>query len=127
MRAREHQRTTTTEQRVVADSFIYAMRGGVSCGGLGLRVGRTGSSQPGRRRVDGRRDGATTVVRNIISNNRGAGVFAGQPPCAPLSPASIDVPPCFWRTCSYVSGSVTLSRTSCNGRQHGHRDVPGRG
>jgi hypothetical protein len=97
----------------VADSFIYAMRGDGALvrRGSALRLERNwifdnlgvGVSTVGV-------DGTTTVVRNIISHNRGAGVFAGVPPCAPLYPASIDVPPCFLSNLhGYISGaSLTL-------------------
>jgi len=98
---------------MVADSFLYAMRGdGVLVRrGSALNVERNwifDNLGVGVSTVGG--DGTTTVVRNIISNNRGAGVFAGQPPCAPLIPASVDAPPCFMANLhGYISGaSVTL-------------------
>jgi hypothetical protein len=97
----------------VGDSFIYAMRGdGVLVRrGAALTVERNwifDNLGVGVSTVGG--DGATKVVRNIISNNRGAGVFAGQPPCAPLVPASIDAPGCFLANLGgYMSSaSVTL-------------------
>jgi len=37
----------------------------------------------------------TTIVRNIISHNRGPGVFAGQTPCAPLPGGVLEIPTCF--------------------------------
>ena len=36
-----------------------------------------------------------SVVRNIISDNEGPGVFAGQTPCALLPPGFVEVPDCY--------------------------------
>ena len=37
----------------------------------------------------------TTITRNIISDNKGPGVFAGQTPCALLPPGFVEVPTCY--------------------------------
>lgn len=82
----------------IEDSFIYAMQGdGVltrnqsnvtvqrnwifNNGGVGVStVGETAN---------------TVVIRNIISDNRGPGVFAGKTPCALLPPGFVEIPDCF--------------------------------
>jgi len=82
----------------ISESFIYAMKGdGVLVrresnvtvelnwvfvnGGVGVStVGETAT---------------TTVRRNIISDNEGPGVFAGQTPCALLPPAVVEIPDCY--------------------------------
>jgi len=82
----------------IEDSFIYAMEGdGVltrnksnvtvqrnwifNNGGVGVStVGQTAN---------------TVVIRNIISDNKGPGVFAGQTPCALLPPGFVEVPDCY--------------------------------
>ena len=82
----------------ISDSFIYAMTGdGVlirnkstvnvernwvfNNGGVG--VSTVGEST------------ATIITRNIISDNEGPGVFAGQTPCALLPPGFVEVPDCY--------------------------------
>jgi hypothetical protein len=37
----------------------------------------------------------TAITRNIISDNKGPGVFAGQTPCALLPPGFVEVPDCY--------------------------------
>jgi hypothetical protein len=37
----------------------------------------------------------TVVIRNIISDNKGPGVFAGKTPCALLPPGFVEIPDCF--------------------------------
>lgn len=82
----------------IIDSFVYAMTGdGIltrrnsnvtiernwvfANGGVGVStVGPTAN---------------TTVVRNIISDNAGPGVFAGATPCALLPPGFVEVPECY--------------------------------
>jgi len=82
----------------IEDSFVYAMSGdGIltrnksnvtvqrnwifNNGGVGVStVGETAN---------------TVVIRNIISDNRGPGVFAGQTPCALLPPGFVEVPACY--------------------------------
>jgi len=82
----------------VSDSFVYAMDGdGIlirrqsnvtvdrnwvfSNGGVGVStVGETAT---------------TTITRNVISDNKGPGVFAGQTPCALLPPGFVEVPVCY--------------------------------
>ena len=82
----------------VSDSFVYAMDGdGVLIrrrsnvtvernwvfvnGGVGVStVGEVAT---------------TTITSNIISDNKGPGVFAGQTPCALLPPGFVEVPQCY--------------------------------
>ncbi len=82
----------------ISDSFVYAMEGdGVlirrnsnaivernwvfNNGGVGVStVGETAT---------------TAITRNIISDNEGPGVFAGQTPCALLPPGHVEVPECY--------------------------------
>jgi hypothetical protein len=82
----------------ISDSMVYAMEGdGVlirrksnvtvernwvfNNGGVGVStVGETAT---------------TTITRNIISDNKGPGVFAGQTPCALLPPGFVEVPQCY--------------------------------
>jgi hypothetical protein len=82
----------------VQDSFVYAMEGdGILTrqgpfvtmernwiflnGGVGVStVGETAN---------------TVVIRNIISDNKGPGVFAGQTPCSLLPPAVVEIPDCY--------------------------------
>ncbi|MDP9238851.1 MAG: right-handed parallel beta-helix repeat-containing protein [Chloroflexota bacterium] len=82
----------------ISDSFIYAMEGD----GLLIRRrsnvtvernwvfvnGGVGVSTVGE-------TATTTVTRNIISDNKGPGVFAGQTPCALLPPGFVEVPQCY--------------------------------
>jgi hypothetical protein len=37
----------------------------------------------------------TTISHNVISDNRGPGVFAGQTPCALLPPGFVEIPQCY--------------------------------
>ena len=82
----------------IIDSFVYAMDGdGIltrrnsnvtiernwvfNNGGVGVStVGPTAN---------------TTILRNIISDNEGPGVFAGATPCALLPPGFVEVPECY--------------------------------
>ncbi len=53
--------------------------------------------------------GVTSLVRNIISDNRGPGIFAGAPPCAGLPGASLSVPACFTRDPGAYIASAQLT------------------
>ncbi len=95
----------------ITDSFIYAMAGdGVLTrraanvvvernwifvnGGVGVStVGETAT---------------TTVVRNIISDNEGPGVFAGQTPCALLPPGFVEVPECYLDNLAAYVGAANV-------------------
>lgn len=53
--------------------------------------------------------GATALVRNIISDNRGPGVFAGATGCANLPGASLAVPSCYLANPAAYVGSADLT------------------
>ena len=96
---------------VVSDSFVYAMEGdGVlvrhdsnvsvhrnwvfANGGVGVStVGNTAT---------------TTITRNIISDNKGPGVFAGQTPCALLPPGFVEVPDCYLKDLASFVGDANV-------------------
>jgi parallel beta-helix repeat protein len=95
----------------VSDSFVYAMDGdGIlirrksnvtvernwvfNNGGVGVStVGETAT---------------TTITRNIISDNKGPGVFAGQTPCALLPPGFVEVPDCYLTNLAAYVGSANI-------------------
>lgn len=82
----------------ITDSFVYAMEGD------GILVRRKSNVNVARNWVfmNGGvgvstvgETATTTITRNIISDNRGPGVFAGQTPCALLPPGFVEVPDCY--------------------------------
>jgi hypothetical protein len=82
----------------INDSFVYAMEGD----GILIRrqsnasVQRNWVFQNGGVGVSTVGESATTLItRNIISDNKGPGVFAGQTPCALLPPGLVEVPSCY--------------------------------
>ncbi len=95
----------------ISDSFVYAMDGdGILIrrksnvtvernwvfvnGGVGVStVGETAT---------------TTITRNIISDNRGPGVFAGQTPCALLPPGFVEVPTCYLTNLQAFVGDANI-------------------
>jgi hypothetical protein len=95
----------------ISDSFVYAMEGdGILTrnhsdvtvtrnwvfmnGGVGVStVGETAN---------------TTITRNIISDNKGPGVFAGQTPCALLPPGFVEVPDCYLASLQSFVGSANV-------------------
>lgn len=95
----------------IADSFVYAMDGdGVlirrqsnvtvernwvfNNGGVGIStVGETAT---------------TTITSNIVSDNRGPGIFAGQTPCALLPPGHVEVPDCYLRDLKSFVGRANI-------------------
>jgi parallel beta-helix repeat protein len=82
----------------ISDSFIYAMEGdGVLIRrGSNAQVERNWVFNNGGVGVSTVGDTATTAItRNIISDNEGPGVFAGQTPCALLPPGFVEVPDCY--------------------------------
>ena len=96
----------------LSKSFIYAMTGD----GVLLRRGSgaviesnwiVGNAGVGVSAVGN--TGVTSLVRNIISGNRGPGVFAGVPPCADLPGASLTVPLCFTRDPAAFIASAQLT------------------
>lgn len=81
----------------VSDSFVYAMDGDgiLSRRGSNVTVERNWVFANGGVGVSTVAPAAnTTVVRNIISDNEGPGVFGGQTPCALLPPGFVEVPEC---------------------------------
>jgi Right handed beta helix region len=83
---------------VISDSFVYAMEGD----GILIRRGSNASVERnwvfnnGGVGVSTVGETANTVItRNIISDNKGPGVFAGQTPCALLPPGFVEVPDCY--------------------------------
>ncbi len=96
----------------IADSFIYAMRGD----GVLIRNGSSASIERnwifynagvGVSAVG--RNGAISIVRNIISDHGGPGVFAGVPPCVGLPGASLNVPSCFYGNPGAYVGAAQLT------------------
>ncbi|MBI5284943.1 MAG: right-handed parallel beta-helix repeat-containing protein [Chloroflexi bacterium] len=95
----------------IIDSFVYAMDGdGILIrrrsnvtvernwvfvnGGVGVStVGETAT---------------TTITRNIISDNEGPGVFAGQTPCALLPPGFVEVPDCYLTNLQAFVGDANI-------------------
>lgn len=83
---------------VINDSFVYAMDGD------GILI-RRGSNANVQRNWIFKNGGVgvstvgetanTAITRNIISDNKGPGVFAGQTPCALLPPGFVEVPECY--------------------------------
>jgi parallel beta-helix repeat protein len=100
----------------VSESFVYAMSGdGILArnaadvtverswvfvnGGVGVSTVGSGS--------------VMTVTRNIISDNRGPGVFAGVTPCALLPPGFVEVPNCYLDNLpSFVSDATVIVDTN---------------
>lgn len=99
----------------IADSFIYAMSGDgvlirresnvsvernwvIDNGGVGVStVGETAT---------------TTLTRNIVSGNKGPGVFAGRTPCSLLPPGFVEVPDCFLRDLRAFVGEANIILTN---------------
>lgn len=96
---------------VIADSFVYAMTGDGILTRRGANVtvernwvfvnGGVGISTVGE-------TANTNVIRNIISDNRGPGVFAGQTPCALLPPGFVEVPECYLSNLRAYVGSANV-------------------
>ena len=95
----------------IADSFVYAMDGD----GVLIRRrsnvtvernwvfvnGGVGVSTVGQAAT-------TTIFRNIISDNEGPGVFAGQTPCALLPPGFVEVPDCYLTNLQAYVGDANI-------------------
>jgi Right handed beta helix region len=82
----------------INDSFVYAMEGD------GILIRRHSNVSVQRNWVFNNggvgvstvgESANTTIIRNIISDNKGPGVFAGQTPCALLPPGFVEVPACY--------------------------------
>jgi hypothetical protein len=96
----------------LVDSFVYATRGD----GLLIRRGSGATIERNWIFYNGGvgisavgNTGVTTITRNIISDHRGPGIFAGAPPCAGLPGASLVVPPCFTNNPGAYVGAAQLS------------------
>ncbi|HYM15899.1 MAG TPA: right-handed parallel beta-helix repeat-containing protein [Dehalococcoidia bacterium] len=99
----------------VSDSFVYAMDGD----GILIRrksnvtVERNWVFNNGGVGVSTVGDTATTTItRNIISDNKGPGVFAGQTPCALLPPGHVEVPSCYLRDLQSFVGQANIILSS---------------
>ena len=82
----------------ISDSFIYRMSGDgvLTRNGANVTVERNWIFLNGGVGVSTVGETANThVVRNIISDNEGPGVFAGQTPCALLPPGFVEIPECY--------------------------------
>ncbi|MBF6600269.1 MAG: right-handed parallel beta-helix repeat-containing protein [Dehalococcoidia bacterium] len=95
----------------ISDSMIYAMEGdGVLVRrGSNVTVERNWVFVNGGVGVSTVGDTATTTItRNIISDNRGPGVFAGQTPCALLPPGFVEVPACYLMNLQSFVGDANI-------------------
>ncbi len=95
----------------INDSFIYAMEGD----GILIRrqstvnVQRNWVFNNGGVGVSTVGESATTAItRNIISDNEGPGVFAGQTPCALLPPGFVEVPDCYLENLQSFVGTANV-------------------
>lgn len=95
----------------ISDSFVYAMDGD----GILIRrnsnaiVERNWIFNNGGVGVSTVGENATTAItRNIISDNEGPGVFAGQTPCALLPPGFVEVPPCYLENLRSFVGKANI-------------------
>ncbi len=82
----------------VTDSFVYAMFGDgiLTRNAADVTVERSWVFVNGGVGVSTVVNGASTaVIRNIISDNGGPGVFVGVTPCALLPPGFVEVPECY--------------------------------
>jgi hypothetical protein len=95
----------------ISDSWIYAMDGDGVLGrrGSNLTVEHNWIFQNGGVGVATVGETANTnVIRNIISDNAGPGVFAGQTPCALLPPGFVEVPECYLRNLAAYVGTANV-------------------
>lgn len=103
-------------EATIGDSFIYAMGGD----GVLSRRGSVTSVQRNWIFANGgvgvssvQQPGPLSLVSNIISDNRGPGVFVGGvPPCAGLPGASLTVPACFLANPGAYVGNASLTMDS---------------
>ncbi|MHB8375458.1 MAG: right-handed parallel beta-helix repeat-containing protein [Dehalococcoidia bacterium] len=82
----------------ITDSIIYALEGDAVLvrRRSNLTVQRDWIVQNGGVGVSTVGEAATTaIVQNVISDNKGPGVFAGQTPCSLLPPGLVEVPNCY--------------------------------
>lgn len=95
----------------VGDSFVYAMKGD------GILIRRHSSATVERNWVFNNGGvgvstvgeiASTVISRNIISDNEGPGVFAGQTPCALLPPGFVEVPDCYLENLDSFVGDANI-------------------
>jgi hypothetical protein len=96
---------------VINDSSVYAMDGD----GILIRRGSNASVQRNWVFKNGGvgvstvgETANTAITRNIISDNEGPGVFAGQTPCALLPPGFVEVPECYLVNLRAFVGSANI-------------------
>jgi parallel beta-helix repeat protein len=96
----------------VSDSFVYAMEfdGVLTRNAADVTVERSWVFANRGVGVSTVGNGATTaVIRNIISDNGGPGVFVGVTPCALLPPGFVEVPVCYLEgLASFVSDANVI-------------------
>ncbi len=95
----------------VSDSFVYAMEGD----GVLIRRRSNVTAERNWVFVNGGvgvstvgEVATTTITRNIISDNKGPGVFAGQTPCALLPPGFVEVPDCYLTNLQAYVGDANI-------------------
>lgn len=95
----------------IARSFVYAIEGDAVLirRGSNVTVDRNWIFSNGGVGVSTVGDTATTTITsNVISNNAGPGVFAGQTPCALLPPGHVEVPACYLNDLSAFVGRANI-------------------
>jgi hypothetical protein len=95
----------------VRDSFVYAMDGDgiLTRRGSNVTVTRNWVFNNGGVGVSTVGETANTVVsHNVISDNEGPGVFAGETPCALLPPGFVEVPDCYLENLNAYVGSANV-------------------
>jgi hypothetical protein len=100
----------------ISDSFVYAMKadGILARNAADVSVERSWIFVNGGVGVSTVGSGSVmNVVRNIISDNGGPGVFSGVTPCALLPPGFVEVPDCYLRNLpSFVSDATVILDTN---------------
>ncbi len=95
----------------ISESFVYAMDGD------GILIRRHSSATVDRNWVFNNggvgvstvgETASTVISRNIISDNEGPGVFAGQTPCALLPPGFVEVPDCYLTNLDSFVGDANI-------------------
>ena len=95
----------------ISESFVYAMSGDgvLTRNAADVTVERNWIFVNGGVGVSTVGGGATTaVIRNVISDNGGPGVFAGVTPCALLPPGFVEVPECYLSDLRHFVSDATV-------------------
>jgi hypothetical protein len=95
----------------LSDSFVYAMQadGVLTRNAADLTVERNWIFVNGGVGISTVGSGSvTTVLRNIVSDNGGPGIFAGVTPCALLPPGFVEVPECYLDNLPYYVSDATI-------------------